>query len=110
MAVSTARYPTDQRAAQLAKALAHPARIAILRSLGQHRECICGELVAVAGLAQSSVSQHLNVLKEAGLVQGRVEGPRSCYCLHPQAVAELRSFLGGFLAGLDAPHEAADCC
>lgn len=64
------------------KALAHPARIAILRTLAKRKECICGDLVLDLPLAQSTVSQHLKALKEAGLVQGQIDGPRSRYCIH----------------------------
>ncbi len=64
------------------KALAHPARIAILRTLAAKKECICGDLVTDLPLAQSTVSQHLKALKEAGLIQGEVDGPRSKYCIH----------------------------
>lgn len=64
------------------KALSHPARIAILRTLAARGECICGELVLDLPLAQSTVSQHLKALKEAGLIQGEIDGPRSKYCLN----------------------------
>lgn len=64
------------------KALSHPARIAILRTLAERGECICGELVLDLPLAQSTVSQHLKALKEAGLIQGEIDGPRSKYCLN----------------------------
>lgn len=63
------------------RALSHPARIAILRNLAKRGECICGDLVLELPLAQSTVSQHLKALKEAGLVQGEVDGPRSLYCI-----------------------------
>lgn len=71
----------DIQLAQWCKALAHPARIAILRSLAAKNECICGDLVLDLPLAQSTVSQHLKALKEAGLIQGEVDGPRSKYCM-----------------------------
>ena len=60
----------------------HPARIAILKLLAQREECICGEIVELLPLAQSTVSQHLKELKEAGLIDGEVEGQRSCYCIN----------------------------
>ena len=72
------------------KALSHPARIAILRHLSERGSCVCGEVVKVMPLAQATVSQHLKVLKEAGLIIGTVEGPKSCYCVDRQAVARLR--------------------
>ena len=67
--------------ADFAKALAHPARIAILATLAEKRECICGDLVIGLPLAQSTVSQHLKALKEIGLVKGIIDGPRSRYCI-----------------------------
>lgn len=67
--------------AAFAKALAHPARIAILTALAEKKECICGDLVVDLPLAQSTVSQHLKALKELGIVKGTVDGPRSRYCI-----------------------------
>lgn len=71
----------EQQIAGIAKALSHPARIAILKALAKRGTCICGEIVEVLPLAQSTVSQHLKELKEAGLVTGEVEGVKSCYCI-----------------------------
>jgi ArsR family transcriptional regulator len=85
---------SDVELAKLAKALGHPARVAILRMLLARGECICGQIVDVLPLAQATVSQHLKVLKDAGLVRGDVDGPRVCYCADPQAVERLRSLLG----------------
>lgn len=98
-----------------AKALGHPARWAILQVLAARQECICGELVDAIPLAQSSVSRHLKALKEAGLVQGTVDGPRVCYCLDREAVAALREAFGGALGGVlgaAGPDFLADdtCC
>ena len=84
--------PPD-RLATVAKALSHPARQQILQTLCTKGECLCGEVVEVVGLAQSTVSQHLKVLREAGLVQGTVDGPRSCYCLDAAGVAAARESL-----------------
>ena len=67
--------------ARICKALGHPARIRIVEHLKGIDHCICGEIVQILPLAQSTVSQHLKVLKAAGLVKGEVEGPRTCYCL-----------------------------
>jgi DNA-binding transcriptional ArsR family regulator len=79
--------------AAFAKALSHPARLAILKILAGRQQCICGELVEELPLAQSTVSQHLKALKEAGLIQGEIEGVRSCYCLdHVQLDRLLRLF------------------
>lgn len=72
----------DLQLAEWCKALAHPARIAILKSLANRKECICGDLVLDLPLAQSTVSQHLKALKQAGLIQGEVDGPRSKYCIN----------------------------
>lgn len=72
----------DIQLSEWCKALAHPARIAILRTLAAKKECICGDIVIDLPLAQSTVSQHLKALKEAGLIQGEVDGPRSKYCVH----------------------------
>ena len=69
----------DQALAELARALSHPARVAIVRHLATAGACVCGEIVSVLPLAQATVSQHLKVLKEAGFVQGEVDGPRTCY-------------------------------
>ncbi len=80
---------TDQRLVKIFHALAHPARIRILRILGQRQRCICGEVVDELPLSQSTVSQHLKVLKDAGLIVGEVEGPAVCYCLAPGALAAL---------------------
>jgi len=75
----------EQELSQFAKALSHPARIAILKVLAQKNECVCGEIVDVLPLAQSTVSQHLKELKDAGLIKGTIEGPRSCYCINWKA-------------------------
>lgn len=83
----------DLELARLAKAIAHPARVAILRMLIRHGECICGQIVDVLPLAQATVSQHLKVLKEAGLVQGEVDGPRVCYCVEPKVVRRLKELI-----------------
>ena len=67
--------------AAFAKALSHPARISILRTIAEKEACICGEIVEVIPLAQSTVSQHLKELKSIGLIQGEVDGAKSCYCI-----------------------------
>ena len=74
--------PTEQHLAVFAKAISHPARIAILKILASKNDCICGEIVQVLPLAQSTVSQHLKALKEAGLIKGTIDGPKSCYCIN----------------------------
>lgn len=95
------------RLAAGAKALAHPARVAILKTLAARGTCICGEIVEVLPLAQSTVSQHLKALKAAGLVQGTVDGPRSCYCLD---VAALRQLRRDFESLFDALGNGGVCC
>ncbi len=85
----------DQELASLARAIAHPARVRILRILAKKEECVCGELVEALPLAQSTVSQHLKILKQAGLVRGEIDGPRVCYCLAPDALRRLRILVCG---------------
>ena len=93
----------EDRLAALAKALGHPARVRILRLLGRTPGCIGGTIVEAVGLAQSTVSEHLRILKAAGIVTGEIDGPRVCYCLAPGALAPL----AGLLAGLDRAGSAA---
>jgi ArsR family transcriptional regulator, arsenate/arsenite/antimonite-responsive transcriptional repressor len=88
-------HEADRELAALAKALAHPARVRILRLLTRRSTCICSEIVEELDLAQSTVSQHLKVMKEAGLVQGEVDGPRVCYCLSPRTLRRLKALVGG---------------
>ena len=73
---------------KICKALGHPARVRIVEYLREADQCICGEIVDMLPLAQSTVSQHLKILKESGLVKGEIEGPRTCYCLD-RAVMDL---------------------
>jgi len=82
-----------QRSAEIAKALGHPARIAILKILAQRTTCFCGDITEILPLAQSTVSQHLKALKSAGLITGEVEGVRTCYCLNADGIRELQSVL-----------------
>lgn len=93
------RDPDDELAA-LARALAHPARVRILRLLLERTECVCGEICDELPLAQSTVSQHLKVLREAGLVHGEVDGPRVCYCADPARLRHLGALLDGLTAAL----------
>jgi len=85
----------DAQLAVLAKALGHPARIRILRLLVRRDSCVCGQIVEELELAQSTVSQHLTVLKEAGLIRGEVDGPRVCYCIEPREFRRLKALVGG---------------
>jgi ArsR family transcriptional regulator, arsenate/arsenite/antimonite-responsive transcriptional repressor len=84
----------DAQLAVYAKALGHPARVAILRLLIRQEACICGEIVDQLPLAQSTVSQHLKVLKTANLIQGTIDGPRICYCINPAALTLFHALLG----------------
>lgn len=84
---------TDTEIAELAKALAHPARLRIIRLLQASPGCIGGDIVAAVGLAQSTVSEHLRILKAAGLITGEISGPRICYALDPGALAPLAEFI-----------------
>jgi ArsR family transcriptional regulator, arsenate/arsenite/antimonite-responsive transcriptional repressor len=84
---------TDEEAAKLAWAVAHPARVRLLRILIARNTCVCGELVDQMDLAQSTVSQHLKILKEAGLVQGEVDGPKVCYCVNSVGLARLKELV-----------------
>ncbi|MGC4067170.1 MAG: metalloregulator ArsR/SmtB family transcription factor [Polyangiaceae bacterium] len=84
----------DEDLANYAKALGHPARVQIVRLLSRRTTCVCGDIVDELPLAQSTVSQHLKVLKEAGLVHGEVDGPRVCYCLEPRAFRRLKALVG----------------
>jgi ArsR family transcriptional regulator len=86
---------TDVELARLTKALGHPARVAILKLLIERGECVCGAIVDELPLAQATVSQHLKVLKQAGLVQGEIDGPRVCYCVNPAGVRRLKDIIGG---------------
>jgi DNA-binding transcriptional ArsR family regulator len=89
--------PFENELAELSKALGHPARIAILKALAQRNTCVCGEIVDVLPLAQSTVSQHLKELKSAGLISGTVEGVKSCYCINWDAVTRLKTMLDDLL-------------
>ena len=85
---------SDDELAALAKAIAHPARLQILRLLGSRSTCVCGEIVDELPFAQSTVSEHLRILKEAGLVRGEISGPRVCYYVEPEGLARLRTLVG----------------
>jgi DNA-binding transcriptional ArsR family regulator len=87
----------DNRIADFAKALAHPARVAILQILLKRSSCICGDLVDELPIAQSTVSQHLKELKNAGIIKGEIEGTKVCYCLDPENWNEMKKHLGGFI-------------
>lgn len=94
---SSVALPNDEAAetlAQLAWAIAHPARVRIVRLLLDRETCVCGEIVDELPLAQSTVSQHLKILKESGLIQGEVDGPKVCYCINEAKLKELKALVG----------------
>lgn len=82
-----------EQLATFCKALAHPTRIQIVQFLATVETCFCGDIVQQLPLAQSTVSQHLKMLKDAGLVQGEIDGPRTCYCLDAEHLAVLKSLI-----------------
>lgn len=89
------------RLAAMLKALGNPLRFRIMQYLADRQMCITGEIVDVTNLAQSTVSQHLKVLRDAGLIEGEVEGPATCYCISPEGVNFLKTQVGKWLP---------DCC
>ena len=97
----------QNRLAIMLKAMAHPARIAILQHIINANACICGDLVDELGLAQATISQHLKELKNAGLIQGTIEGVSICYCIEPKVWAlfgkELSAFFGSY-------KDPGSCC
>jgi ArsR family transcriptional regulator len=88
----------DDQLAELSKALAHPARLRIVRLLQATPGCIGGDIVGAVGLAQSTVSEHLRILKAAGIISGEIDGPRVCYALNPDALAPLAEFIASLTA------------
>ncbi len=97
----------DNKIAKYAKALAHPARVAILKLLIQKQACVCGDIVDELPLSQSTVSQHLKELKEAGLIKGDIEGAKVCYCIDEKEWNNAKKYLNEIF---DLPIKAADCC
>jgi DNA-binding transcriptional ArsR family regulator len=95
----------QNKLAQMMKALAHPARIAIIQQLLKTNACICGDLVDELGLAQATISQHLKELKNAGLIQGTIEGTSVCYCIDAKVWKQYKKELEGFFI----PY-VGDCC
>src|SRR5690606_32759697 len=90
-----------------AKALGHPARIAIIQHLFKLNACVCGDLVDEIGLAQPTISQHLKELKNLGLIQGTVEGTRICYCINPEKWNEMKAGIAEFL---NQDTTSPNCC
>jgi DNA-binding transcriptional ArsR family regulator len=94
----------QNRIAEVAKALAHPARVAILEFLAGQNSCVCGDIVEELPLSQATVSQHLAELKRIGLINGEIEGPRVCYCIDKKAWDEAKQLLSQFLS------DVKKCC
>ncbi len=88
----------EQKLAELCKALAHPARIAIINFLIKKKECICSDVVNELPLSQSTVSQHLKELKKSGLIKGDIDGPRVCYCIDQKRWNDAREIINLFLS------------
>ncbi|RYE04863.1 MAG: ArsR family transcriptional regulator [Rickettsiaceae bacterium] len=97
----------QNRLAVMLKAIAHPARVAILQQIISSNACICGDLVDELGLAQPTISQHLKELKNAGLIQGTIEGVSVCYCINPEIWKDLQQQLGGLF---NSYQVKPDCC
>jgi predicted transcriptional regulator len=91
----------------MAKAIGHPARIAILQHLVKKNACVCGDLVNELGLAQATTSQHLKELKKAGVIQGNVEGVSVCYCINPKIWKQYKDLFNGFFKDIAI---AENCC
>ncbi|HEX2979842.1 MAG TPA: metalloregulator ArsR/SmtB family transcription factor [Anaerolineaceae bacterium] len=107
----------EQRLARMLKALGNPIRFFIVKELAKKQVCITGEIVELTSLAQSTVSQHLKVLREAGLITGEIEGPATCYCLDESNIRWLKDQIEGWLpeccsdsTGLDLSTIESGCC
>lgn len=98
----------DNKIAAFAKALAHPARVAILHILMKKQSCVCGHIVDELPLSQSTISQHLKELKEAGLIDGDVEGAKVCYCINAKTWEIAKEYLKGFMDSFDSSKRK--CC
>lgn len=109
MGLTKSEIFTDEqnKLATMLKAMAHPARIAILQHIIKSNSCICGDLVDELGLAQPTISQHLKELKTAGIIQGTIEGVSVCYCINPTVWQALQKELSGFFGGYNLQ---ANCC
>jgi DNA-binding transcriptional ArsR family regulator len=109
MGVTKTEMFTEQqnRLAVLLKAVAHPARIAILQHLIKAKACICGDLVGELGLAQATISQHLKELKEVGLIKGTIEGTSVCYCIDPHTWQQVKQELDTLFVAFENKNK---CC
>jgi len=99
----------QQQLAAFSKAIGHPARVAILQVLASANECVCGQIVDVMPLAQSTVSQHLKELKDADLIKGTVEGPRSCYCINWEAFQAFQKHFNALFTAIKSTCDTG-CC
>lgn len=100
----------EQKLAEFARALGHPARIAILKELARHDTCICGEIVSCLPLAQATVSQHLKELLRLGLIKGTVDGKKSCYCIDWETFKRVQKSFGIFFEELNQAKQDQECC
>ena len=109
MGLTKSEIFTDKqnKLAQMMKALAHPARIAIIQLLIKSQACICGDLVDELGLAQATTSQHLKELKTAGIIQGSIEGVSVCYCINPKVWKQYKELFNSFFKEVDLKN---NCC
>ena len=96
---------SQNRLASLLKALAHPARIAIIQQLIKSEHCICVDLVDELGLAQATISQHLKELKDIGIIKGCAEGNRMSYCIHEKTWNQIKNEVEGFLISFPATSQ-----
>lgn len=94
--------------AAMAKAIAHPARVAILQYLVRKNACVCGDIVEELGLAQATTSQHLKELKNAGIIQGSIDGVSVCYCIDPKVWNQYHSLFSSFFQEVDL--SGGKCC
>jgi DNA-binding transcriptional ArsR family regulator len=110
MGISKSAHFNEQQnsLANIAKALGHPARVAIVEFLLQQKECVCGDIVSELPLAQATVSQHLKELKTAGIIKGNIEGNSICYCLNEETIAEFISFLSNITTTIS--NQRNQCC
>ncbi len=95
---------------EFARVMGHPARIAIIKELAKRQSCICGEIVEVLPLAQSTVSQHLKELKKAGLIQGTVNGVKSCYCINWENFNKLSQAMENYFIEIKELDTNKTCC
>jgi DNA-binding transcriptional ArsR family regulator len=109
MGITKTEIFTDKqnKLATMMKALAHPARIAIIQHIIKIDSCICGDLVEELGLAQPTISQHLKELKNAGLIQGTIEGTSVCYCIDPKVWKQFKGILDSFFVSYNKNNK---CC